>query len=298
MSIDSRAFLCGDLTTLIGFLFLITATLVTSCLGLILKSAQHTGRNPVAAGSLNYIIGAGFSGLALLFDPDWSWNLVTVLIGGVSGVFYVVAFWFLVRAIMEGGVAVTLAIIRLSVLIPILCSIFIWSEIPNVAQTIGIIVVCIALPFLSLGVGGQGVERTLKGTIWLVGALFVTTGMCHLSPKVFSEMAPQGQMSLYLFSLFFVAAIMSALYIRFKPVQVRRQDYGYGILLGAINVSGTWLLAITLQILPGTIVFPVTSALGLAVTTSAAVLIWKEQIRRPAYVGIGLTFIALILVNS
>ncbi|MEE2993688.1 MAG: DMT family transporter [Gemmatimonadota bacterium] len=297
MSIYSRAFLCGDITTLTGFLFLIAATLVTSCFGLVLKSADHTGRNPVAVGSLNYIIGAVLTALALFFDPDWSWSLMTVLVGGVTGVFYVVAFWFLVRALMEGGVAVTLALVRLSVLIPILCSIFIWSEIPNFAQTVGIGVVCIALPFLSLGVG-QAADKTFKGTVWMVGALFITTGMCHLSPKVFSEMAPQSQMSLYLFSLFSVAAIMSILYIRFKPVQVRRNDYGYGLLQGVINVTGTWLLVITLKLLPGTIVFPVSSALGLVVTTSAAVLIWKEKIRRPAYVGIGLTFIALILVNS
>ncbi|MDP7236179.1 MAG: hypothetical protein QGI34_05540, partial [Candidatus Latescibacteria bacterium] len=58
LSVDSRAFLCGDITTLTGFLFLIAATLVTSCFGLVLKSAHHTGRNPVAVGSLNYIIGA------------------------------------------------------------------------------------------------------------------------------------------------------------------------------------------------------------------------------------------------
>lgn len=297
MSADDRAFFCEDIHTLTGFLFLIAATLVTSCFGLILKSAHHTGRNPVAVGSLNYIVGAVFSGLALLFDPGWSWSLTTVLIGGVTGVFYVVAFWFLVRAIMNGGVAVTLAIIRLSVLIPILCSIFIWSEIPNAAQTVGILVVCMALPFLSLGVG-QAADMTVKGTAWLVGALFVTTGMCHLSPKVFSEVAPQSQMALYLFSLFSVAAVMSALYIRFKPVQVRRHDFSYGIIQGAVNVAGTWLLVLTLKFLPGTIVFPVSSALGLAMTTSAAVLIWKEQIRRPAYVGIGLTFIALVLVNS
>ena len=270
---------------------------MTSCFGLILKSAHHNGRNPVAVGSLNYAAGALFSGLLMLTDSDWVWHGTTVLIGGTSGVFYFVAFYFLIQALLQGGVAVTLAIVRLSVLIPILCSIFIWYEIPNLPQIAGIVTVCIALPFLSLGVGRQA-ALSMRGVAWLVGALFITTGFCHLSPKVFSELAPQSQMSLYLFSLFAVSGVMGLCYVRFKPIRASLHDMRWSVMLGACNVAGTWLLVLTLKFLPGTVVFPFVSAVGLVITTVVAILYWKEQVRRLAYVGIGLTLIAVVLVNS
>ncbi len=248
-------------------------------------------------GSLNYGAGAVISGLLLLFDPGWVWHWTTVLIGAVSGFFYFVAFRFLIQALLQGGVAVTLAIVRLSVLIPILCSIVIWYETPNLPQIAGIITVCIALPLLTLGVGRQS-DLSLRGAVWLVGALFTTTGFCHLSPKVFSELAPQSQMSLYLFSLFAVSGFMGLYYIWYKPIRVRLPEVWWSGILGACNVAGTWLLVLTLKFLPGTVVFPFVSAVGLVITTLVAILYWKEQVRRLAYVGIGLTLVAVVLVNS
>ena len=96
---------------------------------------------------------------------------------------------------LQGGGAITLAIVRLSVVIPILFSIVIWHEIPNSLQILGIVTVCLALPFLSLGLGRQA-SRPVRGVLWILVALFITTGFCHLSPKVFSELATQSQMSL------------------------------------------------------------------------------------------------------
>ncbi|MYB61822.1 MAG: DMT family transporter [Gemmatimonadetes bacterium] len=287
----------GEQTTALGLLLLITATVVTSCFGLILKSAHHNGHNALAVGSLNYGAGAVISGLLMLADPGWAWHWTTVWIGAVSGFFYFVAFRFLIQALLQGGVAVTLAIVRLSVLIPILCSIVIWYEVPNLAQIAGIITVCIALPLLTLGVGRQA-ELSLRGVAWLVGALFITTGFCHLSPKVFSELAPQSQMPLYLFSLFAVSGIMGFFYFWTKPIRARMPELRWSVLLGAVNVSGTWLLVLTLKYLPGTVVFPFVSAVGLVITTLVAILYWKEQVRGLAYVGIGLTLVAVVLVNS
>jgi drug/metabolite transporter (DMT)-like permease len=268
-----------------------------SSFGLILKSAHHTGRNPVTVGCLNYIAGAVFASLILLYDPGWRLEGVTVLIGAATGVFYVVSFWFLVQAIIQAGVAVTMAIVRLSVLAPILCSIFIWDEVPSFGQTVGILFVCIALPFLSTGVNQTG-ALSFGRAGWLIGALLLTTGFCSLSPKLFSEMASQGQTPLYLFSLFGVAAVMSLVYLRIRRIAVYRREYGHGILQGLCNTLGASSMVLTLKYLPGTVVFPITSASGLVLTTAAATLIWKERIRPPAYVGIGLTLIALILVNG
>ncbi len=276
---------------------MITATLVTSCFGLILKSAHHNGHNALAVGSLNYGAGAVFSGLMMLADPGWIWQWTTVLVGAASGFFYFIAFYFLIQALLQGGVAVTLAIVRLSVLIPILCSIVIWYEIPNLLQTAGIMAVCVALPLLTLGVGRQS-GLPLRGVAWLVGALFVTTGFCHLSPKLFNELAPQSQMPLYLFTLFAVSGAMGLCYLRLKPIRASLPDVWWSLVLGACNVSGTWLLVVTLEFLPGTVVFPFVSAVGLVITTLVAILYWKEPVRRPAYFGIGLTLVAVVLVNS
>lgn len=239
---------------------------------------------------------AGLAGAAILMlDPDWNPDLATILIGGVTGVFYVVAFWFLVIAVKQGGVAVTMAIVRLGVLMPILCSIFIWHESPSMIQTLGILMVCLSLPFLSIGVAGN--NTTLGSTAWLIGALFVATGFCHLSPKLFREVAPQGHETVYLASLFGVAGLLSFLFIKQQGIVLHRRDYGHGILQGGCNLLATFSLAMTLKYLPGTLVFPFTSAAGVAMTTAAATIVWKEKLGIYAYVGIALSILALVLIN-
>ena len=248
-------------------------------------------------GSLNYAAGALLSCILMLADSDWVWHGVTMLIGGVSGFFYFVAFYFLIQALLQGGVAVTLAVVRLSVIIPIICSIFIWDESPNGLQILGIVAVCVALPFLSLGVG-RNTSLSLRGVAWLFGAVFITTGFCHLSPKVFSELSPQNHMPLYLFSLFCVSGVMGLCYIWLKSFDTSLSDVKWSVLLGFCNVVGTWLLVLTLNSLPGTIVFPFVSAVGLVITTVVAIFYWKEQVRTLSFIGIGLTFIAVVLVNS
>ena len=269
--------------------------MLASVFGLVVKSAQHTGRNPLAVGSINYMFAGLAGGAILILDSSWNPDLATILIGGITGVFYVVAFWFLVIAVKQGGIAITMAIVRLGVLVPILCSVFIWHESPSMIQTVGILLVCLSLPFLSVGVSGK--DTSLGSTVWLIGALFVATGFCHLSPKLFREVAPQGQETVYLASLFGVAGLLSFLFIRQQGIILQRRDYGHGILQGACNLLATFSLAMTLKYLPGTLVFPFTSAAGVAMTTAAATIVWKEKLGIYAYVGIALSVLALILIN-
>lgn len=263
-----------------------------------MKSAHHTGRNPIAVGGLNYIAAAMIGSAFLLYDSEWRMDGITILIGVSTGLFYVGSFWFLVRAVVRDGVAVTMAVVRLSVLAPILCSIFIWNEIPTTGQTVGIVFVFLALPFLSIGVNQTRTSLNMGGAGWIIAVLFVATGFCNLSPKVFSELADQRQIPLYTFTLFVTAALASLLYFRINRVKVDRRDYGHGIMQGVCNILNAAVMVWTLKYLPGTVVFPVTSASALIITTAAATLIWKEQIRTPAYIGIGLTLIALVLVNG
>lgn|GEM_PF-824340 len=293
-ALPRQGFRCMEVQTL-GFILLTLSVLLTSVFGLIIKSAHHTGRNPIAVGGLNYIAAAILGGLYLFFDSQWRMDEITVLIGVGTGLFYVVSFWFLARAVARNGVAVTMALVRLSVLAPILCSIFIWDEIPTFAQTVGIVFVCLAFPFLSLG-GPQG-HGALSGGWWLIAALFVATGFCNLSPKVFSELAAPEQIPLYAFALFGTSAVASLVYFRTAGIRVDRNEYGHGIVQGTCNILSAATMIWALKYLPGTIVFPVTSAAGLVITTAAATLFWKEQLRTPAFVGIGLTLVALVLVN-
>ena len=282
----------------LGYLLLALTTLLSSIFGLVVKSAHHTGRNPIAVGGLNYVAAALLGGVFLFLDTEWEWDHLTILLGIATGVFYVVAFWFVARSVVQGGVAITMAIVRLSVVAPIACSIFIWNEIPSGLQTAGIVLVCLALPFLSVGTGdGQPAVR-LRNTLWFIGALFVTTGFCSLSPKVFSELSTERQMPLYVFSLFATSALVSLVFFRIKRIPILRRDYAHGFVQGACNILSAVTMVMTLKHLPGTLVFPVTSASGLILTTAAAILIWKEQLRGRVYIGIGLTVIALVLVNG
>ena len=70
-----------------------------------------------------------------------------------------------------------------------------------------------------------------------------------------------------------------------------------GIVLGAWNCGGGLTMLIALRYLPGVVVFPVSSALGLVLTACVALLVWRERISGWAAAGIGLAVASATLMN-
>jgi len=89
-------------------------------------------------------------------------------------------------------------------------------------------------------------------------------------------------------------ASLVVLGVRRKPLAV--SELLIGIALGTANLLQVYFVLKSLELFDGFIVFPVTSAAGLAFTTLAAVTLLGERPSWLSYLGIGVAIAALLLL--
>lgn len=285
----------GRWEVLTAVIFLTLHILFTSSFGLIVKYAQQKRGHLLAVGATNYI----WAALLGLGSALFSWtrpSLSTVAIGALGGVAYVVSYLFLIRAMNFTGISIPTAIVRLSVLVPVLASIFLWREQPNDYQVLGLLLTCLALPLLSFDARTQA-SNGFKGPLGIILALFFTTGGCFLSTKAFDATGRPEERPVFLAILFTTAALVAVAALRLNGAKVGRFERGAGLALGTVNLVGNFFLLLALAHLPGIIVFPVASSLSLVLTTLVAAWAWGERLGRWGVAGLTTAIMAVVFLN-
>jgi multidrug transporter EmrE-like cation transporter len=287
----------GKNAALANMIFLVLQIAFMSSFALQIKYHQESGRDLLSVGAINYFFAALAAGVWVIHKGEFGISNATWITGALCGVAYVISYLFLMRTVKSSGLSVTWSVVRLSVLIPVLFSIFYWKEQPSVYQIGGIISVCVSLPLLSIKPGNSGNNRILSRISPMITALFFTTGGSGLTAKAFSEFSPAEQRQMYLLFLFGTTAVMSIFLLAIRRLLPRVSDIPFGIALGASNLLAGHFLLLSLNRLPGMLVFPVSGSVGIVLTTLAGVAIWREKLRGFTILGIIAAAIAVILIN-
>lgn len=277
-------------------LALAVAVLSTSAFALIMRHTQRAGRDQMAVMAVNYVVASG-AGFALARGVGaWHASPPTLQIGLIAGVIYVTTYVLILHSMELRGVAIANAVIRLSVLVPIAAAVVIWHERPDLVQQVGAALAVAAMPFLTLDRSPRLAPLRKRHIALLVG-LFLTNGAVLITSKWFHAAAPGSETFMYFGLLYGVSAVISwGLWLGWSR-RCRLADAGWGAVLGLVNIlTGTTLLA-ALDALPGTVVFPVFAALGLALTTAFAAIAWREIPGRLGRIGLAVAIGAAVLIN-
>jgi len=275
---------------------LILATLFSASFAMVVRYAQGRRCNMWAVGAMNYAV-ASLSNLALqAAQGDLSATASTAWIGASAGVSYVVAYFVLFKLMALRGIAISTAVTRLSVLIPVVASIVIWREQPTPYQSLGSLLALVSLPLLGIRLSPAGSSVDRRALSYLA-ALFLLNGYNMLAVRMFKETNVPGESALFLSILFGVAAIVAIAAWCTHRGHTSARDLVPGVALGLVNALANLSVVAALRQLPGFLVFPFHSAVGLAITVIAARLIWREQIGRLETAGIAVTLLAAVLIN-
>lgn len=275
-------------------LALLLGTLASGSFNLVVRWAQERRGNLLTVGAINYVTAAtAYALLSALFSrhvPSPS----TVVIGVGGGVAYVTAYLMLLPALQMRGVSIATAVGRLSVLIPVGLSLLLWHEHPALPQKVGILLAAGALPLLGYRPGEAPSEGRRSAA--LLAGLFLLNGLCGTTLKAFQEWGEPVDRFLMLFLLFATAAAVAVGVCVAKRAPVARRDWAPGVLLGACNICGNLLLLLALHHIPGVIVFPFSSSVGLVYTVLMAHHLWEERLFRVEKTGVVLTTVAVLLL--
>ncbi len=238
--------------------------------------------------------------LALVLTPRgssvFSGSDSTVLMGAVTGFFYVSALVGMQTSVHRNGAGLTAAFARLGLVISLLVSVLFFRERPAPLQFVGVALVLAALVLIHAG----GESGSKKGFGILLLTLLFSGGADAMS-KVFEQLGNPAENSRFFFWLFVTALLMTA---GFAMLEGRRtgkklvlRELAAGAVVGIPNYFSSYLLLRSLQSLPAFLVFPVFSTGTILLTLLAGAVFFKERLTKRQTLGVCLILAALVLLN-
>jgi len=208
---------------------------------------------------------------------------------------FVTAFLVYMKAVRHLGLAIPVTVTRLSAVIPVLGSIFVFSEEINLYQGAGLFLAVIAI-YLFSWTGGGGV-KTRKSVHILTPLLFFLMGLGDFSLKVFGETFHQKQMMSFVLLVFAIATVYTLGLVTFKRVKLDMRAIMGGILLGFPNFCAAYFILKVLQVFPGAIAFPLNNIGIIMLSTFTGYFLWKERFHKRTVIAMLISIAAVILLN-
>lgn len=267
----------------------LTATLVS--LGMLLAQSLRLGRQaiwPALAQEFRPVVlgnGGLFSAPASI-----SWAL---LLGAVTGCFYFLGFIYFQESVRVSGAGLSGAFGKMGILLPMLLSLVLWRELPGPWQWVGILMALASMVLVYLPWGNSATERWQPQLL----LLFCFSGTGEFANKLFQKYTIEGYKNLYLL-LVFGTALMISLYFTWRQRRAPRpSDLLTGLAVGLPNLFSSYWLIAALGSLPASLVYPIYSAGSILLINLGTALLFKERLSRRQLTSIGLTMLALVIIN-
>ena len=307
-------------------IFLFTAILFSTMIAMVLKYSELNKLNRYAVTTVNYVVAViiGFITLikdGVLFPEDGlflcnfgtefteivinnngmfspSASLIWALLVGVyGGIFYFLGFIFIQKSINTNGVGITGAVSKLSIIFPVLIALFLWNEVPNNYQVIGIVISFLSIIMVNLSFKDINLLKNFNTTILL---LFLVTGCGETSNKLFQNYAIAEYKSLYLLTIFFTALLIS-IYMTVKSFRegklISLKDVVTGVFVGIPNFLTSYFLILSFKTVKATVAFPVYSAGSILLINLGGFFFFREQVSLKNKISILVIIIAIVLMN-
>lgn len=265
----------------------------------LLKSTESGDLRTLQVLTVNYLV-AFVTAFLVRFDVSiWSLLDISPLIwmtAAFIGLIFIINFLVYSKSVDQNGVGVSIAAMRLSLLIPVAMSIFWYQELLTGYKVVGVVLVFGAL-YLLLPRNIRWTAKSIGSTALLVG-LFLLTGLGDSSLKVYEE-----EFSTILNESFFMGMVfLSAFVIGLISVMIRkgsiitRREVVMGGIIGIPNLYSSIFLIYALQLIDGAIAYTFVNIGNVLGGTLLGKIIWKDQITRYQWIGIGTALVAITLL--
>lgn len=288
-------------------IFLALHVLLNTVFALSTRVAQAGRYDYFFIATVNYLLAAVVATVWVGLSGSWGIDQATLIFGVIQGVQYagtmVGVYWLLMRS----GVGVTFILLRLSVVIPAMVSVAVFGERPGPIAIIGLTLLLVSIPLLA---GSRTVVRGSRSRwYWpsIIG-LLAFTGVGIAASKAFNELSEPDRAPMFV-CVAFVASVPVAIGIyalrhRLQPdlppnvgLFSTSRPLLIGAVMGTANVVQLTFLVAALDVLPGTVVFPIQTSASMLLTTAAGMLYWRERHGRTAAVGVLTAVMGMGLVN-
>ncbi len=288
--------------------YLLLAVLCSLGIGVLFKVVGRYGIDRLGLLTVNYLVAVLIAlgqGVDFSLSDGGRETALLLAVGLANGVLFIVGFALYAYAIDRIGLAISAAVMRISVVVPFAASWFIWGEVPGWLQVPGLLLALTAFGLMSVrGArrGSEGSGHAGSGTI--VALLFLVAGVTDTVLKVYDEhLATSASEATYLLLVFGGAFVSGVVKLALRRdggwrTALQKKTLVGGLVLGALNYGSVEFFLRALGELPGTLVYPVNHVAVLLGGTILGVAIWREVLTRSNWIGLALAAVALALLTS
>lgn len=275
-------------------LYLILAIVSSALVSLVMRLSERWRKNGTTMLAANYVmctVAAGMlTGSPLL--PSGEGTGLTLLLGGISGVLYLLGFVLLQWNIRRNGVVLPATFQKLGVLVPTIAAITIFGEPLRWTQLLGVSVAIGAILFMQ-GRADKAGGRSMLGLI----AALLCGGCCDVMSKVFETWGNPVQGNHFLMLTFAVAMILCIILSVVRRESVTVPDVVCGLALGVPNYFSARFLLWALKDVPAVVTYPTFSVGTIIVVTLVGMLVFREKVEKRKLIALGMILGALVLLN-
>ena len=276
-------------------IYLLFAVLCGSSINLGFALAGKKNLDNLNTTLLNYIAACGISAVGFLMKMQGGQERaftghITVPLALFAGVIYLVCLLFVQKAISQTGPSATTMFNRLSMVFPVLVSIFVFHEHAGIVRWLGIALAIASLIIFNWegGVRFQGVLMQL----WISG------GFAELCNSLFARLCPQEDKPFYMTLVFGTAGLLTAaLLLRRKGPKISGREVLLGLAIGCVNLGSASFTVSALQRLPNSIVYPTITVSIILLTTVIGVLFFGDKLERKHKIAMAAAIAAVIILN-
>lgn len=264
----------------------------------VIRAAQVRHSNMMVVGAVNYLLASSLCFGISIAEGNTALSQPTLFWGVVQGLAFVSSFFLICASMNLTGMAIATAILRMSVVIPVLASILYWDEVPGSFQVLGILACVASLPLIGTRARNVGRRGGVKWReFWILGLLFLGPGVARIASKGFVEAHVPDARTTFMGVLYGVAAL--GMLATFLFPRWRRPFSGVwdGVKMGVVNVTSIITMLVALEQVPGVVVFPVQASAGLLLNSLFAAAVWHEELTRRTWAGMGVAAFGLAFVN-
>jgi drug/metabolite transporter (DMT)-like permease len=277
-------------------IYLIFSILSSVLVAVIIRLNEARNLNRAGVMLFNYITAAAIGILLTNELPSLKTFSILLPLGSFTGFIYVATFFVYMYSVRQMGMAIPVTVTRLSVVVPVLGSVIIFSEAITSIQSLGILMALISI-FLFSWNDKKVKANTDRKEFYLPILLFLMMGSGDFSLKVFQGIYPADYLMSFIILVFVISSILSLFLVLVKRVKISRQIIIAGFLLGIPNYFSAYFILKALQQLSGAITFTLNNIGIIMLSTFLGFIIWREPLKRKAIFAIAFAIISVILLN-
>ncbi|MDZ7714919.1 MAG: DMT family transporter [Balneolaceae bacterium] len=282
-----------------GYFFILCSAVCSIIIAHLLKATEVRRLRTLNTLTANYLSASTIAFGIGYYQSGGSIELPSLqlfLFAVIVGAFFITNFLIYSKSVHTNGVGITIAFMRLSLLVPILVSIYLYSEYLGWKESLGVVFVFGSMVLLIPK------KRTVKigkiNAAWLLLFIFILAGFADASLKIYKE-----EFSIQINELLFMSMVFGSAFVIGLIISISREgplftknEMQLGSFLGIPNLYSSIFLIWALHSIDGSIAYPTVNIATVIGGTLLGLWYWKDKVSKLQWIGFGIAITAILLL--